>query len=292
MTTDTAVDTSTAQVAEATPAQEPSVTSPEVNQQDAQTPEVVDGKPPELSEADKAKAAFQKRIDRQTAANRDQQRQLQEEKRLREAAEKRIAEYEAKTNPLDDKPNPDNFDDYEKYTDALTDWKIAQRDKASAEKTKEPNVDEIVSQKLKMKEVETSFRQKEEDFRKATPDYDRATEVVNGLLKHVDPNNDSTKAFSTTLLNAPNPPQLIHYLGTHPDVAIKLMTMSPFEIQDTLGEIIDNLSGATLPETEQQAPKASLPAPPTAVRGSTKGVKNPDQMTGRELLDKYAKGKI
>lgn len=284
MTTDSAVTTAT-QVA--TPAQEPSNPVTEVNKDTEAPQEAVEAKEP--TEAEKAQKAFEKRIARQTAANRESQRQLQE-------ARAKLAEYEAKlaaTKPLDDKPSPDNFEDHEAYTDALADWKLAQKEKAAAEKAKEPNVDEIVEQKLKQKEMEISFKAKEDEFRKATPDYDQATSVVNGLLAHVSPNHPSTQAFATELLNAPNPPALVHYLGTHPQEAIAMMRMSPAEIQDQMGVIIDKLTDAQTSTTaavadgETIVPKAALPKPPSSLQGSTRVNKSPDQMTGRELLDKY-----
>lgn len=264
--------------------QEPSVPSTEVNPTD----EPAKAESPELSEADKAKIAFEKRIARQTAANRDQQRQLQEEKRLREAAEKRIADYEAKSNPLADKPKPEDFESQEEYTDKLADWKLAQKEKEREQKTKEPNIDQIVEQKLKVKETELKFRTKEQAFSAKTPEYEKSAQVVNGLLKHVDPNHPSTQAFSSVLMNAPNPPELIHYLGTHPDVAIGLMNMSPFEIQDQLGVIIDQLSDAPMPVAnggDEPIPEA-LPAPPSPLKGSAKAPKSPDKMSGKELLER------
>lgn len=266
--------------------QEPSTPSTEVKQNEQAETGKEQAKPPE------EEFVPRKRVDRMRAALGTTERQLQEEKRLREAAEKRIADYEAKTNPLADKPNPDNFEDHEKYTDALADWKLAQKEKAKEEKAKEPNVDEIVAQKLKEKEVETSFRAKEQEFRKQNPGYDRATGVVNGLLKHVDPNHPSTQAFSSVLLNSPNPPALVHYLGTHPDVAIELMQMSPFEIQDRLGTIIDELDAPKPPQDgPEEEPAEALPVPPNPVQtGTSKPRKTPAQImndpkaSGKDLL--------
>jgi len=287
MTTDSAVTTAT-QVA--TTAQEPSNPVTEVNT-DTEAPASTEGEvaKAEPTEAEKARRAFEKRIARQTAANRESQRQLQE-------ARNRIVELEkatAKADPLADKPSPDNFEDHEAYTDALADWKLEQKEKAKAEKAKEPDVDQLVDQKLKQKEMETSFKAKEDEFRKATPDYDKATDVVNGLLAHVNPNHPATQAFATELLNAPNPPALVHYLGTHPQEAIAMMKMSPAEIQDQIGVIIDKLADvqtntqAAVADGETIVPKAALPAPPTALTGATRVNKSPDQMTGKELLAKY-----
>jgi len=278
MTTDT-VATTAVETTQDAPAQEPSNPVAEVNE--TETPEQSE-KPPEKTPD---QIAFEKRIARQTAANRETNRQLQE-------ARNRIAELEkatAKADPLADKPHIDNFDTPEEYAEALADWKLDQKTNAP----KEPSVEDKVQQELKRKEFETTFQQKEADFRKSAPDYDKSTEVVNGLLKYVDPNHPSTQAFSTTLLNAPNPPALVHYLGQNPREAIALMSMDPFEIQDRLGVIIDQLA-ETAPvqagKTETLAP--NLPTPPSALKtGSTKVNKSVEEMSGRELLNRYAKGK-
>lgn len=260
-------------------AQEPSNPVTEVKETEA-SPEAK----PEKSQE---QIAFEKRIARQTAANKETNRQLQE-------ARTRIAELEAQTakaNPLADKPNQDNFDTLEEYAEALADWKIEQRSK----EVKEPSVEDKVSDALKVKEAELSFRTKEEAFRASNPDYDKATQVVNGLLKYVDPNSDGTKAFATTLMNAPNPPALVHYLGTNPSEAIAMMQMSAFEIQDRLGMIIDQLdapkaassNNAEEPEEEQlKAPP--LPAPPSALKsGNAKASKSMEDMSGKELLARF-----
>lgn len=260
-------------------AQEPSQPTTDVNTE-VETPQG-EGKPEKTPQ----ELAFEKRIARQTAANRETQRQLQEERAQREAVQKRLAEYEARK-PLDDKPSKDDFDNEDDYIDAVADWKINQ--KAKAAEKKEPNIDEIVEQRLKVKEQETAFRTKEENFRKENPNYDDATVVVNGLMANVNPNHPSTKAFAQVLLTAPNPPALIHYLGTHPAEAVKMLQMNPFEITDALGEIIDNKLAPTAKVNNDPAeiPEA-LPKPPSAIRGSVKVNKTPEQMTGRELLEKY-----
>lgn len=265
----------------ATPAQEPS-TAPEVKED---APHGEESQKPEPTESDKQKA-YERRIARQTAANRQTQRQFEEERAARLAVEKRLAEYEAKQ-PLADKPSKDNFDTEDEYTDALVDWKLAQKEK-EASKPKEPSVEDRVKQELASKEFEQTFRQKEEAFKATTPDYEKATQVVNGLLKYADPNHDSTKAFSTTLLNAPNPPAIIHYLGTHPDEAIAMMTMSPFEIQDRLGIIIDGLDAPkqTASEETDEAPskQADLPKPPSSLTGAAKVSKPLYEKSGEDIV--------
>lgn len=265
----------------AVPVQEPSAPSTDAKPQD-EAPEGAESQKPE-GEADKLKQAYEKRIARQTAANRDQQRLLEE-------ARKRIAEFEEKlktAQPADNKPKPEDFESQEEYTDKLADWKLLQKEKEREEKAKEPNIEEIRQTERKRVETELKFRAKEDEFRKNTPDYDKATQVVNGLLKHVDPNHPSTQAFSSILMNAPNPPALIHHLGTHPDVAIALMQMSPFEIQDQLGMIIDQLDAPTPVANggDEPTPEA-LPAPPTPLKGAAKAPKHPDKMDGKELLER------
>ena len=101
-------------------------------------------------------------------------------------------------------------------------------------------------------------------------------------------------------MNAENPPALINYLGANPKEIMTLFNaQTPVEVQFALEDIIEKLGGTTQTasgeaddEPVAQTPKA-LPVPPSAIKtGTTKVNKTPDQMTGRELLNKYAKGKI
>lgn len=279
--------TETAPVAEqvAPQAQEPSNPVTEVNQT-TEAPNGDEGKPA-LSEAEKIIEAQNKKIARQQAANREQQRQFEE-------ARKRIAEYEAKLaakpDPLADKPNPDQFDTDDAYADALADWKIAQREKAKAEEPKQPDVEKIAEQKAQWKLKEIDFNAKQESFRKENPNYDNNAQVVNqflGLAKKDDPR---FAAFSTVLMNAENPPALINYLGENPKEIMALFSaQTPLEVEFALEGIVEKLGVKTNADETAQTPSA-LPTPPSAIKtGTTKVNKTPDQMSGRELLNKYAK---
>jgi hypothetical protein len=283
--------TETAPVAEqvAPTAQEPS-TVQEVNTNEA--PNGEQGKA-ELSEPEKIIEAQNKKIARQQAANREQQRQFEE-------ARKKLAEYEAKLaakpDPLADKPNPDNFDDQDTYADALADWKIAQREKAKAEEPKQPDVEKLADQKAQWKLKEIEFNGKQESYRKENPNYDNNAQVVNQFLGLANKSDPRFAAFSTVLMNAENPPALINYLGENPREIMALFNAeTPLEVEFALEGIVEKL-GAPINAGEDdepvQTPKA-LPTPPSALKaGQTKVNKSPDQMTGRELLNKYAKGKI
>lgn len=285
MTTDTAIEA--AQVADEAQTTSDPVTDAKP-ESEAQEGEVVktEGEP-ELSEVEKAKAeakaAFEKRIARQTAANRDQQRQLQE-------AKARIAELEKLSQsikPLDDKPNQDNFETFEEFTDALADWKLAQKEKAKGEEAnKGKTVEDQVKAQVEFEKKRLEFETRENAFRSREPEYEKHAAVVNKFLGLADPKSETYQAFGQTVASSERAPELINYLGKNPQEIVEMFHMTPYELKDRLDEIIDTFA---------DAPKATpreLPAPPNAVKGSTRVSKSPDQMSGRELVDRYLKGKV
>lgn len=250
-------------------------------------PEEGQGDKPEitLEEAKKELERQNRKIARQTAANKDIQRQLQEDRRLREAAEARIREYEAKVNPLADKPNPDNYDTTEDYAEALADWKLNQK-QAEANKPKGPSVEDQVKQQVEFEKKALDFRSKEDAYRQSTPDYDKNATVLNAMTAGLNPQHPSTIAFSTALFRYENPPEIINYLGSNPAEVASMMKMTPFEITEKMGEIIDQLTDAK-PAVSAAPVPAALPQPPSAIKGSNaKVAKSFDDMTGRELLNK------
>ena len=273
-------------------AQEPSSPTQDVNKE----VEAPQGQAEDIDpvEAKKIIAAQNKKIERQQAANREQKRQFED-------ARARIAEYEqklaAKPDPIADKPNPDNFDTTEDYADALADWKNDQKAKETAEKAKEPDVEKLADQKAQWKLKEIDFNSKQDSFRKENPNYDNNAQVVNQFLALAKKDDPRFGTFSTILMNAENPPALINYLGENPKEIMTLFNaQTPVEVQFALEDIIEKLGQKTAsgeddgePETNSvaQTPKA-LPEPPSALKvGATKVNKAPDQMSGRELLNKY-----
>ena len=267
--------------------QEPSQPITEVNKEiEAEGQSAVELDP---VEAKKTIEAQNKKIARQQAANRDQQRQYQE-------AQKRIAEFEAKLsalpNPLADKPNPDNYDDTDAYADALADWKIEQKEKAKANESKQPDVEQIADQKAQWKLKEIDFNAKQEAFKATEPNYEQNAQVVNQFLGLANKSDPRFATFSTVLMNAENPPALINYLGENPKEIMGLFNaQTPLDVEFALEAIVEKLGMTTNAEESVQMPKA-LPTPPSALKsGSTKVNKTIDAMSGRELLDRFAKGK-
>jgi hypothetical protein len=272
-------------------AQEPSVSVEEVKQTDTPPQEAA----PEEPEAIKARLAkqqehFEKRDARQRKALTEQQRQLQ-------AAQDRIREIEEKlkaTEPRDNKPNQDDFDDTEAYADALAEYKLAQREKAKTEESKKPDLDKVVDQNVQLKLKEADWKQKEAEFIKVTPDYEQNAQTVNQFLALANKNDPRFQAFSTAILNAENAPALINYLGANPKEIMNLFNaQTPLDVEFALEGMLEKLGAAQPVDGQQEAqPKAILPPPPKSVQGNAKVAKSEKDMTGRELLNIYhAKGK-
>lgn len=283
--------TETAPVAEVAPqAQEPSQPATEVNKE-AEAPQEQSTVEHDPAEAKRLIEAQNKKIARQQAANREQFRQFEEAKR-------KIAEYEAKlaasSKSPDDKPNPDNFDDTEAYAEALADWKLAQKDKAKAEETKQPDPKTLIEQQVQWELKAKDFKTKEAAFMASHPEYVENAKTVEHFLGLAKKNDPRFEKFSTVLMNAESPAALINYLGENPKEILNLFNAeTPLDVQDSLEAIIEKIGAPTNIGDEEgslsPAPKA-LPEPPRGLKsGTTKVNKTPDQMSGRELLNKYAK---
>lgn len=279
------------QVAETPSVQEPSNPSTEVKTPDAQAGNGESQNSAETT-TQKEEVVPLKRVNRMRAALGDKERQLQE-------AKNRIAELEKVSQaakPLDDKPNPDKYENQDDYIEALADWKLAQKEKAKQQEQGSKETEAQKAEKLiEFGKMKVNFETKEADFRKSEPNYDKAAGVVNDFMSLANRDSDSFKTFSQTLLTADNPPALINFLGNNPAEIVAMFKMTPFEVEDRLTTLIEQISDAPKQTAQvngddEPEPKAVLPTPPSALTGSTRSKKSIDQMTGRELLEKYAKG--
>lgn len=106
--------------------------------------------------------------------------------------EQYLAEKESKTNVKPDsknvetptaqaveatnKPKPENFDSHEEYTEALTDWKLDQREQAKTQKEKEDKFKEEFSKR------QQTFQKRYNEFNEKTPDFEEAMESVSDIM--------------------------------------------------------------------------------------------------------------
>jgi len=220
---------------------------------------------PEPTEAEKVKAAMQKRIDKQTAQ--------------RAALQRRIAELEASVaKPVeqkDDAPKEADFSSYEDYLKAVGKYEAKQEIEAKQAEAK--NAELAKAYQAKMEAGRAEFVAKEAEFRKSVPDYDDAVEVLNETIQAANHNSQGFQVFKDILLAAPDLPALSYHLGKNPDLLDEMQRMEPVQIA---WKLIETAIGLKKQKTET----ATLPPPPKAVGSRTKSGKDIESMSPKELL--------
>lgn len=222
---------------EETPEPEPAPDS------DPETPQEDEDK----GEKDKAVKGVQKRIDELTKARREAERKAEEaERKLAEIQGSRPADKNAPANPTEPagKPKIEDFPTIEAYYEALTDFKIEQREKAAAAK-------ESASAAQK------DWEERADSFKSQHADYDEAIDSVK-----IPNNSPSIKELSQAVFAGG--PELLYQLAKAPDEVARIAALPPIEALLALGEF-----KAKIPAPEKQPQKvSSAPKPPARVGGT------------------------
>jgi hypothetical protein len=216
-----------------------------------ETPEVVtpevDAKPePTESEESKALKRMQRRIDKRTA-------DVYRERAQNETLAQRIAQLEQRLQPADSQ-TPPNSDDLERVV-----------------LTKAQSIAQEIAQQQQITRNVQSVLSAGKDL----PAFDAACNAVNEELPFYDRSNRPTP-FLAAVLEFDRPAQLLHYLGTNPDLAAELADLNPTRLVRRLDAIEREMSDKGKPKTSA-APK---PLEPVKAQGSSK---EPSEMSDKEF---------
>lgn len=222
-------------------------------------------KKPELTEAEKIKAAMQKRIDKLTAKSTQAERAYQEA----------MAKLQEKERSKSGEPKESDYDTVEDFLIAKGKYEAKveyeQRQKSEQEKQQQQR------HKERIERLRQNFDAKEAEMRKTTPDYDQVVQVVNELMDDAPKDSAEFGAFREMLLTAPDMPALVYHFGKNPELVEGLFKMSPAEIAWTIAREAVKLESAP---KQQSTPN---PEPPKAVTGKAKGEKPMSQWTAKEI---------
>lgn len=278
-TTETPVETvtteDTAQTANAeTPAPSADENKPDEDAEGEQKPEG-EQQNKELSEADKIKFAYQKRVNRQGAKISDLERERQQ----------LLAELEKyKPKQVDDAPKEDQFQSVEEFLIAKGKYEAKKEFEAQQVKAKQEAEQAAYAQKVS--ETAEKLKQKEAEFRKTIPDYDDAVAVVNDFISDAmsdDPNSVHVQIFRDFVMTSENPSPILYQLGKNPHEIDRLSKLSPLEFHEELVLYKHGLKGNNAPKTTVR----QVSAPPSPVKGSSTPKISEDELPGRELLKRY-----
>lgn len=169
------------------------------------------------------------------------------------------------------KPDPNTFDSHQDYVEALTDWKIEEKDRLKEVKAKEAQF------KTEFQKQVTTFQSKVAEFSKATPDFDDVVSDVDDIpLNH---------SIQDAIITSEFGPALMYELSKNREQLLKLNSMSPVAAAREIGRIEARLSSGqeTTKPKEIKLTKTPPPIEPVGSKSSGKNFKSPDDMS----LDEY-----
>lgn len=146
------------------------------------------------------------------------------------------------------KPKLEDFQTLEAYQEALTDWKLDERDRLQKEQQARTDTENALRQE------QTEWTKKERAARKAHSDYDDLMETVQI------PAGPGVLAARQAMLEDPNGAELLYHLAKHPKELERIAALPPASAVMAIGR----LSAAfEAPATENGKPKLSgAPKPP------------------------------
>lgn len=228
--------------------------------------EPADGeKPPENApesgpEKDKAQeqakpkpSGVEKRIAQLTKAWREEERRREElERKLAEATSAKPAE-KPEAGKAGGKPVPESFNSYDEYIEALTDWKLEQKEKARVEE----------ATRAKAAEVETQRRRVAEAFEEKT---NAAVAKYPDFVEALDADVPMSEAMMQVMVLHSQGLDIAYHLAKNPAEAARISELVPSAAARELEKIAASLNAPAGTETSKPTTKA--PKPPSTVGGS------------------------
>jgi hypothetical protein len=200
--------------------------------ENTETPKEVTATPEEVTEPVAPKTyseeEVQERIERATA----KAAAKAERRAFREAAEA-LQRQPAPQQRVDDKPARAQYADEEQYIDALTDWKLDQRERESQQSKA------VEAQKTTAEKTEAMYKEAAK-----LPGFDR--EEFESL--------PLTRPIAQVLMESDAPAKLMAYMSANPDEVERIAGLSPVKQVAEMGKLEAKLSSAPVKTTKAPAP--------------------------------------
>lgn len=218
----------------------------------------------------KPKGGFQKRIDRLTKSN----SQLEQEKEYwrTEALKPKPVETPKAASASDSEPSENDFQTHAEYVRALARHEAQKVAKSIQSESRTEAV------KTQQQKAQQDFKERQEAFRAATPDFDDVVEDADIQVSH---------AVITEIVESERGPELQYYLAKNPDEAKRLSGLAPLALAREVGKIEARL---TTSQPVKTAKTTSAPPPPNVTGKSTPtSTKDPGEMTPAQYREWRAK---
>jgi len=205
-------------------------------------------------------------------------RKLAEERKARQALEDRLARLEAErgqpakeatSKPSGDgKPQPDQFESYEEFVEALADWKTDRKVEKLTREAEERQANVSHAQGI-LQRVD-GFRERIEKVAEADPEF---TDKVDGRLLEITPTfmlhpNQAPSAASDVaqaIIESDNSGALLLHLSEHPEDMSRIIRLpDSFAVFRAIGALEARLTSEPAPKVEAKRPEPSVSkaAPP------------------------------
>jgi len=218
---------------------------------------------------EKTKAAMQKRIDRQTATNRQREEEIAE---LRK-------QIEGLNVPKDDSPKEEEFDIYEDYLKAV--GKHEAKKELEAQQREQLEAQRVAKEQEARAAKEKQYSERVEAYKAEKPDYAEKEALVEEIVGDAMRNGvtPTIKLMAEAVLESEAGARIIYELGENPDLLENLLTMSPYE---AVRELV-KLEGRPVDIVKEK----QLPKPIKNNSGSTKSQKSVKRMSSEEFKKQW-----
>jgi len=246
--------------------EEPIRTAPEEEEEEKRTEESAEEEEEEEKpKKKKKKKSFQERIDELVRQREEARREAEYYKRL---LQEQYGFTEKEKTPeskkgADQKPMPEDFDTYEEYVEALTDWKLQQRLTALEEQKK------LEEEQRYIMKLATDFEARLPEYRKKYEDFDDVA------LDPTLPYNDVVRRL---VLESDVSGDLAYYLGKNRDLLYRIASGDPVSAAREIGRI----EAAIKTASQEKTASSSAPVINPVKTGGRSGAKSPDKMSMEE----------
>lgn len=202
------------------------------------------------------KNGVQKRINKLVKKNSEKDREIEYlRKELMKKGSEQPDKPETKApakETLEGKPKADDFEDHSDYIEALTDWKLEQKEKAKEAAKKAEDLKSDYQKQL------DKHNEKIREFKKAQEDYEEViTEFIeeHGDLKF-------SVALEDSILASDVGPQLVYHLAKNKEELDRINSMSALAAAREIGKLEARLSKKSESNIQKKQSKAPAPIEP------------------------------
>jgi hypothetical protein len=173
------------------------------------------------------------------------------------------------------RPKEEDFETYDLFIDALTDWKVDAKIEAQSKVAQEKEQDGRTA------EAEKEFKSKLDEAKERYTDFEEVA---------MNENNPITHAMVEILHETENPGDIAYYLGQNPKECRTIGNMTPFQAAKAIGKIeaeikveLEKNPPATPPQKKESEKKVtSAPTPINTIKSREVVTKDPSKMTQPE----------